>query len=67
MDQAAVQAVTDPTTSNETWASVDKAVTDQAPWVAMYNPKYVDFLSKRVKGYQFSPQWYFLLAQASVK
>jgi hypothetical protein len=35
--------------------------------VAMYNPKYVDFLSKRVKGYQFSPQWYFLLAQASVK
>jgi hypothetical protein len=24
-------------------------------------------LSNRVKGYQFSPQWYFLLAQASVK
>src|SRR5436190_9410641 len=67
MDQAAVQAVTDPATSNDTWAAVDKAVTDQAPWVAMYNPKYVDFLSKRVKGYQFSPQWYFLLAQASVK
>jgi peptide/nickel transport system substrate-binding protein len=67
MDQAAVQAVTDPSGSNTTWAGVDKAVTDQAPWVAMYNPKYVDFLSKRVKGYQFSPQWYFLLGQASVK
>jgi peptide/nickel transport system substrate-binding protein len=67
MDQAAVQAVTDSTTSNETWASVDKAVTDQAPWVSMYNPKLIDFLSKRVKGYQFSPQWYFLLGQASVK
>ena len=67
MTQAAVEATTDPTTSNETWASVDKAVTDQAPWVAMYNPKYIDFLSKRVKGYQFSPQWYFLLGQASVK
>jgi peptide/nickel transport system substrate-binding protein len=46
---------------------VDKAVTDQAPWVAMYNPKYIDFLSSRVKGYLFSPQWYFLLDQASVK
>ena len=52
MNQAAVEATTDPTTSNETWASVDKAVTDQAPWVAMYNPKYIDFLSKRVKGYR---------------
>ena len=67
MDQAAVQASTDPATSNATWAGVDKAVTDQAPWVSMFNPKYIDFLSTRVKGYQFSPQWYFLLAQASVK
>ena len=33
----------------------------------MYNPKYIDFLSSRVKGYLFSPQWYFLLDQASVK
>jgi hypothetical protein len=24
-------------------------------------------LSSRVKGYTFSPQWYFLLGQASVK
>ena len=42
-------------------------MTDQAPWVAMFNPKYIDVLSSRVTGYQFSPQWYFLLAQASVK
>ena len=49
------------------WQAIDKAVTDQAPWVSLFNPKFIDFLSKRVKGYQFSPQWYFLLAQASVK
>ena len=47
--------------------AVDKAVTDQAPWVSMFNPKLLDFTSSRVKGFQFSPQWYFLLAQASVK
>jgi hypothetical protein len=35
--------------------------------VAMFNPKYVNFVSKRVKGFIFSPQWYFLIDQASVK
>jgi peptide/nickel transport system substrate-binding protein len=67
MDAAGTKSITDPTAGNAMWAKVDKAVTDQAPWVAMYNPKYIDFLSSRVKGYQFSPQWYFLIDQASVK
>ena len=67
MDQAAKQGITDPSGANEKWKEVDRAVTDQAPWVSMFNPKYIDFLSKRVKGYEFSPQWYFLLGQASVQ
>ena len=67
MDQALQQGITDPTGANKKWEAIDKAVTDQAPWVSLFNPKLIDFLSKRVKGYQFSPQWYFLLAQASVK
>jgi peptide/nickel transport system substrate-binding protein len=67
MDQAGKTGISDPAAANNTWAQVDKEVTDQAPWVSMFNPKYIDVLSDRVKGYQFSPQWYFLLAQASVK
>jgi peptide/nickel transport system substrate-binding protein len=67
MDQAGKQGITDPAGANNLWAQVDKDVTDQAPWVSMFNPKYIDVLSSRVKGYQFSPQWYFLLGQASVK
>jgi peptide/nickel transport system substrate-binding protein len=67
MDKAGKTGITDPDAGNKIWAQVDKKVTDQAPWVAMMNPKYLDFLSNRVKGYQFSPQWYFLLDQASVK
>jgi peptide/nickel transport system substrate-binding protein len=67
MDQAGKTGITDPVAANKQWAQVDKEVTDQAPWVSMYNPKYIDFLSSRVKGYQFSPQWYFLIDQASVK
>jgi peptide/nickel transport system substrate-binding protein len=67
MDNAGVVGITNPDKGNGIWAQVDKEVTDQAPWVSMFNPKYIDFLSSRVKGYQFSPQWYFLIDQASVK
>ena len=67
MNQAGTTGITDPAAGNKIWAQVDKDVTDQAPWVSMFNPKYIDFISSRVKGYQFSPQWYFLLDQASVE
>jgi peptide/nickel transport system substrate-binding protein len=66
MDQAGKMGITDPSGANNLWATVDKETVDQAPWVAMFNPKYIDVLSNRVSGYQFSPQWYFLLDQASV-
>jgi peptide/nickel transport system substrate-binding protein len=67
MDHAGQVGITNPDGANKIWAQVDHKMTDQAPWVAMFNPKYIDVLSSRVTGYQFSPQWYFLLAQASVK
>jgi peptide/nickel transport system substrate-binding protein len=67
MDRAGKIGITDPDAGNKIWAQVDHDITDQAPWVAMYNPKFIDFLGSRVKGYQFSPQWYFLIDQASVK
>jgi peptide/nickel transport system substrate-binding protein len=67
MDQAATTGITDPAAGNKIWAQVDKDVTDEAPWVSMFNPKYIDFVGSRVKGYQFSPQWYFLLDQASIE
>jgi peptide/nickel transport system substrate-binding protein len=63
MDQALQTGVTDPDAANQLWAEVDHEVTDQAPWVNMYNPKQIDFLSKRVQGYQWSPQWYILYDQ----
>ena len=63
MDQALQTGVTDPDAANQTWAEVDHEVTDQAPWVNMYNPKQIDLLSKRVQGYQWSPQWYILYGQ----
>jgi peptide/nickel transport system substrate-binding protein len=67
MDKALQTGVTDPESANQLWAEVDHEVTDQAPWVDMYNPKQIDFLSSRVQGYQWSPQWYILYDQLWLK
>ena len=67
MTQAANLGVTNPTSANNIWAQVDHAVTDQAPWVDLYNPKQIDFLSSRVHGYQWNPQWYILIDQQWLK
>jgi len=67
MDKALQTGVSDPDAANQLWAEVDHEVTDQAPWVDMYNPKQIDFLSSRVQGYQWSPQWYVLYDQLWLK
>jgi peptide/nickel transport system substrate-binding protein len=67
IEKALGLGVEDPAAANRLWAQIDRAITDQAPWVSMFNPKFVDFVSKRVGGYQFNPQWYFLLDQAWVQ
>jgi peptide/nickel transport system substrate-binding protein len=65
--QAMALSQTDLTGANKIWATVDHEMTDQAPWVDLYNPKQIDFLSKRVGGYQWNPQWYILIDQLWVK
>ncbi len=67
MNKALTLGQTDPATANTMWAQVDHAVTDQAPWVDLFNPKQIDFLSARVHGYQWNPQWYILIDQMWLK
>jgi peptide/nickel transport system substrate-binding protein len=67
MDQAEQMSLTNPTGANAIWADVDHAMTDQAPWVDLFNPKQIDFLSARVQGYQWNPQWYILIDQQWLK
>ena len=45
------------------WTQIDHEDTVQAPWVDLYNPKQIDFLSKDVHGYEWNPQWYILIDQ----
>jgi len=66
MNQAEAMG-SNPTAANAIWQKVDHEMTDQAPWVDLYNPKQIDFLSKRVGNYQWNPQWYILIDQLWVK
>jgi len=67
MDKAEVLGETNQTAANNLWAQVDHEVTDQAPWVDMYNPKQIDFLSARVHGYVWNPQLFILFDQQWIK
>ncbi len=61
IDKAESIEATDPSGAAALWTQVDHEDTLQAPWVDLYNPKQIDFLSKTVNGYQWSPQWYILI------
>ncbi len=67
MTQAESVAATNPTQAASLWTQVDHEMTLQAPWVDLYNPKQIDFLSKNVHGYSWSPQWYILIDQLWLK
>jgi peptide/nickel transport system substrate-binding protein len=43
----------DPAAANESWAALDRELTDQAPWVTLYSFNSADFVSKRVGNYQY--------------
>lgn len=59
--------VTDPKAAAAMWAAIDRKVTDLAPVAVMFNPKKLDFISKRLGNYQFSGQLYFMFAKAWVR
>ena len=59
--QAEQMEATDPGGAATLWTQIDHAETDAAPWVDMYNPKQIDFLSSNVHGYLWNPQWYILI------
>jgi ABC-type transport system substrate-binding protein len=56
--QAQAVQQTDPAAARKLWASIDRLITDQAPWVPLYNESpVVFFASARVGNYQEST-WY---------
>jgi YVTN family beta-propeller protein len=71
LDNEAQQALdlesTDPAGARTQWEKVDRAVTDAAPALFLYNPTRAVFVSARVGNLETSSQWGALLSQIWVK
>ena len=67
MKKALELGVEDPDAANKMWAEIDKAVTDKAPAAALFTPKHLDFVSKRVGNFQFNSQYYWMVTQSWVQ
>ena len=52
-----------PGSASQAWAAVDRQITDQAPWLALYNPREDIATSSRVGNYQYHPFFGLLLDQ----
>jgi peptide/nickel transport system substrate-binding protein len=59
----AAEQTSDPATAASVWARLDRQLTDLAIWVPTVTPNELDFLSKRVRNYQFNPVWGALVDQ----
>jgi YVTN family beta-propeller protein len=67
MKRALALEATNPNAALRLWSRVDHQLVDQAPWVPLYNPVWVDFVSQRVGNYQHNPQWHPLIDQMWVR
>jgi ABC-type transport system substrate-binding protein len=65
--RAQATELTDPAAARALWARVDHAVTDQAPWVPVFNSSWTVFVSSRVGNCQVSTSYGPLLDQMWVR
>ena len=67
MRRAQAEQLSDPTGSRALWQRVDREITDASSWVPLMVTKDVNFLSKRVGNYQYSPANGMLIDQLWVR
>jgi peptide/nickel transport system substrate-binding protein len=67
MARAEALQTSDPVEATNLWASVDRRLTDAAPWAPFANGVVLEVVSKRVGNYQYNPQWGTLLGQLWVR
>jgi peptide/nickel transport system substrate-binding protein len=67
MARATVLQLSEPRRAAAAWAKADRRITDQALWVPTVNAHAPEFVSSRVRNYQFHPVWDFIASQAWVR
>jgi peptide/nickel transport system substrate-binding protein len=66
IDRAEQAQLADPAAAVPQWAKVDREITDEAPWISLLTPGWVDVVSERLGNYQPNPILGILLDQAWV-
>ncbi len=61
-----LQAV-NPGAASTAWSQIDRRITDQAPWLALYNPRQNILTSSRLGNYQYHPFFLVLPDQLWVR
>jgi hypothetical protein len=61
--RAAAQQTSNPAAAAAQWARLDRQLTDLAIWIPTITPNEIDFLSSRVRNYQYNPVWGALIDQ----
>lgn len=56
-----------PGAASEAWSRIDREITDEAPWVPLYNLREDIATSSRVGNYQYDPFWMLLFDQLWVR
>ncbi len=64
MKAAELLELSNPAKASARWESIDRELTGAAVWVAYVNERAVDFVSKRLRNYEFNPVWGFLADQS---
>jgi peptide/nickel transport system substrate-binding protein len=62
-----ITAVSNPKAANAEWAVLDRELTDQSPWVTMFTPKQLDFVSKQLGNFSYSDQFKMIFSQVWVQ
>lgn len=63
LTRARSSAATDPRAARSMWAAIDRRLVDRAAWLPMVNEGGIDFVSARLRNYQFNPYWGFVADQ----
>ncbi len=61
--RAAAEQTSNPAAAAGQWARLDRQLTDLAIWIPTVTPNMIDFLSSRVRNYQYNPVWGALIDQ----
>jgi ABC-type transport system substrate-binding protein/DNA-binding SARP family transcriptional activator len=67
IQHASALEASDPGAASQAWSAIDRQLTDQAPWLAMYNPRLNIATSSSLGNYQYHPFYGLLLDQLWVR